>query len=169
MYKLDLNFKPRSRGFAIAALRLLVAGLAVSFLVQTGLVIRDARRAAELRIEAAALDAEVSRLEARKADLLKTIGNPVVLAGAVKARNDWFRARRRNPVALLSALERNKPRGAELRSFEADAAAGTLRVLSPDTDTAASWLNAAFGNVHGRMTVEDKLPARLSILFAWND
>ncbi len=169
MYKLDLNFQSRSRNLALAGLRILVASLAISFFVQAGLMVRDVRVSSEQRTEASALNSMIASLETRKAELERTIGNPAALAGAVKARNDWFLSRNRNPVALLAALERNRPRGTQLRSFESNGSSGNLEIESPDTDTATRWLNASLGNVRGRMTVEDKLPARLVILFSWND
>jgi hypothetical protein len=92
------------------------------------------------------------------------------VAGALAARNQWFRARKRSPVRRIAALESGFPIGKlNLTTLEARPGHVVLSFLAPDVETPIRWLTSAFSGGNTRLNVEERHNDRLRISFAWSE
>lgn len=115
------------------------------------------------------LKERLATLEEKKASLWAITEKTKLINGALMSRNQWMQDRMKSPSRMLAALEQDRPKGVVLKFFNATRSGGSLKALTPDTGQIACWVNAAFINKTGILTVEEKIEGKLLVSYSWTD
>lgn len=167
MIRVNLRWRPRSKvdqlpTFAVGFL----AALLVAQFIRLGVGWYREYAVAET---VKTLQARLAELETRRTDLFGKAADVMAVTGALKARNDWFQARARSPVKVLSRIENSLPPGALLQSFTGHQTGGGLRFDVADLELGQSWVKGCFGQFENQMDLEDKTDGRFRIRFTWTE
>lgn len=146
----------------------MVVVLGLCLVTQIAVAMRTHGDKERVEVEAAGMRDQIARLQQRfnnasAAEILEAV------AGLLTARNRWVDARCRSPARVLSKLARDKPAGVRLLEFEAKPNGGALKLASPDMDTAARFLNAAFARGSDRLTLDERRGDGLVFSYTWTD
>lgn len=167
MIRLDL-LKARSfpdfRRVKVGAVKLLTVALFLQILIFWHLSSENTRKKQGVLL----LKNQIAKMEEKKKEFL-AMTPPEKISGAIQARNEWFKAREKMPIFILSRLENKMPPNIELKTFETGDNGGNLQIAAPDMDSATGYLNGVLGSKNVRIMLVERVPTGIIAACTWTE
>jgi len=148
-----------------------IANILLALVLVGQLLLLGYRLFQKARTDEGALRLKTKRetLEAKRADCFGRAADVVAIEGALRGRNEWILHRAASPYLLLAKFEAAKPEEGIFLSFQGTKNTGTIRILTPDLETAQTWVKTALGRLSGTLSVEGESQEGVRVFYSWSE